>query len=256
MRSPSRETAVIVLETLDHGESDKIVTFISADQGKFTGIAKGAYRSKKRFLNKLELFTHLTISYSEKPYSNLAFISDAELVSSHINLRSSFESYTAATLLREVILVGIPERQGDADIFALLQWSLQSLDEGRSHSGTTAIFLLRFFDKLGYCPDLSGCRVCGSSFTTDKEYSFHNSTAGLVCSGCLPQTNEGYSKLSPGTIRLLKAALAEPLERLNRLHFSRQALQQSLNMLHRYGRILFQREIQSWKALRKTMETV
>jgi len=253
MSSISRETEAIVLDSRDHGESDKIVTFFSLDQGKITGIAKGANRSKKRFLNKLELFSDLTINYSEKQRSTLAFISDAELNSSHINLRSSVEYYTAATLIREVLLIGMVERHSDKDIFNLLRWSLQSLDSGKSHLGTVSIFLLRFYERLGYCPDFSSCRICHLEFSTAENYQFHHAGGGLVCKKCLQGFTEGCSELSPGTIRIMRAVLSEPLNRLNRLHFSARALHQSLHMLHRYGRNLFQREIQSWKALRKNI---
>lgn len=249
----SGETAAIVLDCRDHGESDKIITFFTPDEGRLTGIAKGANRSKKRFLNKLELFSYLTISYSERQRSSLAFIADAELNESFINLRNDIDRYTAATFIREVLLIAIVEKQGDKDIFNLLLWALQSLDEKKSHLGITATFLIRLYDLLGYCPDLFCCRVCGCLFSLDQRYSFHHSTGGLICQDCMGLATDNISNLSMGSIRMLQSALSEPLERLNRLHFSSHVLQQSLTMLHRYGRTLFQREIQSWKALQKTL---
>jgi DNA repair protein RecO (recombination protein O) len=42
-------TPAIVLRTREYGESDKIVTFLSRTAGKFSGIAKGAKRSQRRF---------------------------------------------------------------------------------------------------------------------------------------------------------------------------------------------------------------
>jgi DNA repair protein RecO (recombination protein O) len=49
-------TEAIVLRAIDYGESDRIVTFCTADFGKIRGIAKGARRSRKRFANALEPF--------------------------------------------------------------------------------------------------------------------------------------------------------------------------------------------------------
>ena len=48
-----------VAAVFDYGESDKIVTFLTRDLGKVTGIAKGAKHSKRRFVNVLEPFTHV-----------------------------------------------------------------------------------------------------------------------------------------------------------------------------------------------------
>ncbi len=57
------ESPAVVLNCYDHGESDKIVTLFCQNIGLITGIAKGANRSTKRFVNKLELFTLLHVYY-------------------------------------------------------------------------------------------------------------------------------------------------------------------------------------------------
>ena len=46
-------TPAVILRTRDFGESDKIVTLLSARAGKFSGIAKGAKRSQRRFAGAL-----------------------------------------------------------------------------------------------------------------------------------------------------------------------------------------------------------
>jgi DNA repair protein RecO (recombination protein O) len=56
-------TPAIVLRGRPHGESDKIVTFLTKDWGKVTGIAKGAKRSQRRFVNVLEPFTHVQLRF-------------------------------------------------------------------------------------------------------------------------------------------------------------------------------------------------
>ncbi len=254
MAPHTRETTALVFGCLDHGESDKIITIFSRDLGRVTGIAKGANRSKKRFQNKLELFSHVTLSYNERPHSTLIFIADAELHDSFMKLRRSVDCYIAATLIRETLLMAVTDREGDEGVFALLLWSLQAMDNDQEPLGVTAIFLLRFFDRIGYRPDLTHCRSCEKPFIPGDAFSFQHMTGGLVCSDCCEREGGGCSELSSGTIRLLATVLDEPLERLHRLKFSRQALRQALAMLHRYGRNLFQRDIQSWKALRPMLQ--
>ncbi len=254
MSTASKETDAIVLECFDHGESDKIVTFFSENQGRITGIAKGANRSKKRFLNKLELFSHIALRYSEKQRSSLVFIAEAELHSSHIQLRSNYERYIAATFIREILLIATTEREVDGEIYRLLLWSLQAIDEGKEPLGATIIFLLRLFQRLGYQPALLDCRSCAAPFTSKRSYRFHHMAGGLICDNCASDAAEGAADLATGTIRFLQSAMNEPVERLHRLHFSRQAQNQALTMLHRYGRNIFQREIHSWKAMRGLMQ--
>ncbi|NOQ45602.1 MAG: DNA repair protein RecO, partial [Desulfobulbaceae bacterium] len=83
----SRRTRGIVLSVSAHGESDKLVTFYSPDLGRSTGIAKGAKRSKQRFVNKLEEFSLLQIMYRPSRGSGLLFLSEAELDRAFLSLR-------------------------------------------------------------------------------------------------------------------------------------------------------------------------
>lgn len=76
----SHESEAVVLKIFDHGESDKIITFFTSDFGKITAIAKGAKRSKKRFVAKLELFNHLQIYFADNKYSSLVRVDEAELL--------------------------------------------------------------------------------------------------------------------------------------------------------------------------------
>ena len=253
MSQESRETGAIVLESREHGESDKIITLYTRNSGRITGIAKGANKSKKRFLNKLELFSYLSVTYSENKRSTLVFIADAELHSSFIEIRSKIDRYNAATFIRETLLIATTEGEGDKEIFTLLHWALQSLDHGSSCLAVCTIFLLRLFECLGYRPDLSHCCICHRLFDPEQHYVFSHNNGGLVCRQCDDKTTGSSTSLTAGTIRIMHSALLDPIERLHRLKFSRQALSQSLPMLHRYARNLFQRDIHSWKSVRKML---
>src|SRR6056300_1575543 len=97
---PIQQTSAIVIHIADQGESDKLITFYCPDIGKLKAIAKGAKRSIKRFVNKLELFSFLSISYHDQ-YS-IPIVSDADLIDSHINLRTDYNLYSQAMLVCEL----------------------------------------------------------------------------------------------------------------------------------------------------------
>jgi DNA repair protein RecO (recombination protein O) len=67
---PSYATPAIVLRTRPFGESDKIVSFLTERFGKVTGIAKGALRSRKRFVNSLEPLAIINLRFQDRPHSN------------------------------------------------------------------------------------------------------------------------------------------------------------------------------------------
>ena len=253
MSQETRESAAIVLDSRDHGESDKIITLYTQDQGRITGIAKGANKSKKRFLNKLELFSYISLSYIENKRSTLVLISDADLLSSFIELRQHVSLYNTATFIRETLLIATVDGEGDSELFRLLHWSLQALQHGKSYLGVATIFLLRLFERLGYRPNFSHCCRCQQAFNVNQHYYFSHLSGGLICRTCEDGIVAESKKLASGTIRIINSAIADPLERLHRLHFSRQALAEALPMLHRYARNLFQRDIHSWKTIKKML---
>ena len=56
----------LILRTYRYGEADRIVVFLTIDQGKKRGVAKNATRSRKRFGGALEPFTRGRVHYVEK----------------------------------------------------------------------------------------------------------------------------------------------------------------------------------------------
>jgi len=62
----SHVTPAIVLRTRPFGESDKIVSLLTENFGKMTGIAKGALRSRRRFVNSLEPFSLVNLRFQER----------------------------------------------------------------------------------------------------------------------------------------------------------------------------------------------
>ncbi|MFH0783634.1 MAG: DNA repair protein RecO [Pseudomonadota bacterium] len=242
------ETDAIVLDCIDHGESDLIITLFSQDEGKFTAIAKGAKKSLQRFVNKLELFSFLHIVYTRKTGRSLAFLAEADLHTSFLNIRKNLDLYTIASVIREFLLVGTREDEQDLRIFRLSLWSLNNLDLLQQPKAILTLFLIRFFECIGYQPDLQTCGKCGNQVTPRKRYTFDPSCGRIFCSGCIGSSTRTIA-LSHGTIKVLRSSQDLPLERLHRLKISGTILQESLTLLHAYGRHLFQRDIISWKIM-------
>ena len=243
------ESAAIVLDCRDHGESDLIITFFCQHHGRLTGIAKGAKRSKKRFVNKLELFSSLRILHSIPQNNRLAFIAEADLLDGFITLRENISCYTTASVIREFILLATKEVEGDEELYPLLIWAYNSLNTDYAPLSVLTLFLIRFYTIIGYSPRLDNCLQCGQQIQTDRNYSFNAATGGIHCNKCSSKGTAPQLKLSKGTLKSLTTALHQPLERLNRLQLSNTSQKEALSFLHSYGLQLFQREIISWAFL-------
>jgi len=249
------ESAAIVLDCRDHGESDLIVTFFCEHHGRLTGIAKGAKRSKKRFVNKLEIFSSLRILHTTPQNNRLAFIAEAELLDGFLSLRENISCYATASIVRELTLLATKEVEGDKEIYPLLVWVFSSLNNAQPPTLSLIFFLIRFYTIIGYSPQLAHCLGCNKEIQPEETYTFHITSGGIHCSICNRKAPQNGIRLSQGTIRSLSTAINQPLERLHRLQLSENSRREALSFLHSYGRQLFQREIVSWDFLEKTYNT-
>ena len=249
-----QETDAVVIASRDHGESDLIVTLFTRDFGRITTIAKGARKSRKRFVNKLEIFTLLHLSLRRTSPRTLALLEQAELTQSHLGLRQHITAYSAASVMLEVILQATHEGEGDQYLFELLAWGLSSLDAGHHHLLVVMLFLLRCWDILGYRPQLHHCLLCGVPLKRGQPHAFSLTGGGLLCPGCGADRSGPLARIDAETIAFLQDAQDRPLEELAGLRIADRHLYQSLDILHRYGRHLLQREFNSWAMLRRTVK--
>lgn len=244
------ETDAIVLDTVEHGESDLIVTLFSQNTGRLAAIAKGAKRSKKRFVNKLEIFTYLQVHYQQKNEQALAFLREAEIHTSFLNIRHHLDLYTIASIIQEFLLLAIKDGQRDSNIFRLSLWALHRLDTMENPRQVLVLFLIHFFNYIGYRPDFGACAGCHEAVHGRGRYRFNSASGQLLCGVCSTQKKSGRP-LSYGTIKIIQNSQNQPLDRLHRLKFSGAILSESLQLLHNFSRQIFQRDIISWQALER-----
>ncbi|HHO47584.1 MAG TPA: DNA repair protein RecO [Desulfobacteraceae bacterium] len=247
----SCRTRGLILQVHDHGESDKIVTFFSPDLGKASAIAKGAKRSRKRFVNKLEIFSLLGIIYRSARRDGLLFLDEAELENGFIPLRHAYDRYVAAIYAGELTLRFTREMDQHPELFPLLLWTMHSLAEGREPLETAALFHLRILRAAGYEPALNRCGICNEEIQLGGEYALHPGSGSLVCGRCRQKQTLSFLSLSVQTIKFLSHAQQAELPNLGRLRLPRKNALEALAVLHRYTQHLLQHDINSWHQIIK-----
>ena len=247
----SCRTRGIVLQVADYGEADKIVTFFSPDLGRVTGIAKGAKRSLKRFVNKLEEFSLLQLLYRPARGDGLLFLSEAELENAYLAIRTHYDRYVVAMYAGELTLRFTREHDPDPEIYTLLAWTMHELAEGRDPLGVAALFHLRLLGAAGYEPQLDRCGLCTTPVENRRDYALHAGRGALVCALCLGDQRGAVLPLRMQTLRFLQHAQRSDLHNLTRLRLPRHNSLEALNILHRYTQHLLQHDIHAWRQVRK-----
>ena len=242
-----RRDEAIILRTRDYGESDRLITFFSKNQGQLTGIAKGARRSKKRFVHTLEPCSHVAVTYVDRPTSGLVRLDASELKNPFIALRSDIARLGYASLSCEIVLHMSPERQANAPIFALLCQYLEQLELESEPENTSLLFQIRMLQLSGYGPNLEGCVQCDRRLRAGGNWFFSIFQGGLVCQD--HKHGQQAYPVSLGTVLLLRQAQQLPLAKLWRLRFQRQSRQECRFLLIDLVRHYLEKDLKSLKLL-------
>ncbi len=201
-RRVSFSTPAIVLRTVDFGESDRIVTVLSRDFGKFTGIAKGAKRSRRRFSGALEIAARVRLDFRRRRDSQMAFLERAVVRASWPALVQSMPRYAAAVHVIEVAdKISVEHEVGD-DLFQTIDAALDCF--GRIEPGR---FVLRLFELAvlgagGWRPRFDVCVVCGRALAAaGHAASLDVDGGGVRCARC---ARDGGLRLHPETLGCLQ----------------------------------------------------
>jgi DNA repair protein RecO (recombination protein O) len=243
-------TCGFIVEVAGFGESDKLVTFYGHDLGRIRAIAKGALKSKRRFVNKLEPYTFLRIFYQPpRGDAGLYLIKEAELLDAHLAIRGAYPRYIAATHFGELLLRFTRERDPDPDLYSLIHWTLGALSTKASPLKISVFSFLNLLAVLGYQPDLTICGQCRQAVHPDRNYILLPGNGSLLCNRCRSGKTP-FPRLSIQSVRALAKAQSTRLDRLHRLHLSTQNISEALDALHTYALHLLQQDIHSWQMLR------
>jgi DNA repair protein RecO (recombination protein O) len=198
---PLYRDEAVVLRTHKLGEADRIVTFLTKQNGQVRAVAKGVRRTASKFGSRLEPFMVVDIQFFEG--RNLDTVSQVESIGSYgREIMADYASYTAAHAMVEAAerLTG---QANTPQQYILLVGALRSLSRADHDPGLTLdSYLLRALSLAGWAPNFDACASCAAP---GPHYAFVMQTGGVVCSNCKPA---GAATLDGESVALLGALLA------------------------------------------------
>ncbi len=207
----SHTSDAVVLRWRSYGESDKIVTFLTRDFGKVTGIGKGAKNSRRRFPNSLESLARVVVRFRQRPQASLAFLEGAELRAQPADgidaERLAYGSYL--TELVEHLTVEWSPVHGTFD---LLEEALQSLADGPATAAFLRAYELKLLQRAGFNPPLDACPRCDTELITLDEICFVP-TQGTFCCPTCDSSGRPTLPVAPSLVERLQSLRALPLQR-------------------------------------------
>ncbi|MBE6637140.1 MAG: DNA repair protein RecO [Ruminococcaceae bacterium] len=213
--------ALVIRET-EYGEHDKLLTLLTAEQGKKTVLVKGAKSLKNANMASSQLLCYSEFTVKER--NGFYTLSEAALIEQFFGLRKSLERYAAAQYAADVVGEISVENNDEAPLLQLLLNTLYMLSEtDREVSFIKAVFEIRLAALSGFCPDLRACVCCGQA--TAERYYLDVMNGTLSCLTCFGTATEVSSQedvgratvilpLSDALRRALRYATESPAKRI------------------------------------------
>lgn len=219
-------TRAIVLARTNYQEADRILTFLTPEQGKVRALAKGVRKSKSKMAGGIELFSVSEIGYI-KGKGELCTLTSSRLIKHYGTIVQDIErtmlGYDLIKLLNKVT-----EDHPEPEYFDLLIDAFTALDTASVHQDIVRLwFYAQLLRIAGYTPSLRQDST-GKPLQQDGSYAFdyddmafvprpdgtygadHIKFLRLTFSGNKPevlQQIKGVDKLLQACLQLVQATL-------------------------------------------------
>jgi len=249
---PAFSIEAIVLQVWPAGEADVLVDFLTPAQGRLRGVAKGAKKSRKRFVNCLGPACWVRLRLFDKTTNLWVRLEAGELIDGFEDIRKDFRKWGAAGFLCELTRELVPIRDPNPAVFDLLRESLQSLEGRATAAEVVPIFQWKMLQLAGFALPLNGCPGCGKKGSDFPKAVFSSRRGALLCPDC--GSGEEGPTLSPGTLHSLRQVDRLEAGKAFRIRLDQRIRRETEALLAQWRQQVLGRELRSAYVLRQLQE--
>jgi DNA repair protein RecO (recombination protein O) len=197
-----RDTGV-VLRTYKLRESDRIVVFHTAENGKVRAVAKGVRKTKSKFGARLEPMSHVRLLLYRG--RELDIVSQAESVEPLSPMLSSLDRASQGLAAIEAVDQLSLEREPNPQLYRMVVGVLRTIATAPSPLNVAALYW-KLLANEGMRPELDRCVRCGATEPAVQFVAFDLNEGGVLCRSC----RSGQS-ISQGALVILREILGGQL---------------------------------------------
>ncbi len=194
----------VVISSADYGEYDKLITLLTAKEGRIQVIAKGARSMRSKQLNCTQTFVYGNFELYKK--GDLYWLRAGSPKNSFYGLSGDLECLSLANYVCDVANDISGEGVEADELMRLVLNCLYVLSERKKAPKLVkAVFELRAAAMSGYAPlSCDTCDRCGKKLAYEGKdvcAYFEVEDGRLVCSGCFEKSSKGFFVPSGDEVR-------------------------------------------------------
>ena len=149
----------IILRTRPLTETSLIVTWLTAEFGRISTVAKGARRPKSAFVGKLDLYYEADFAFARSRRSELHTLREVVLRETHRRLREQLRWLQQAAYLGALVELATETETPIPEVHALFRGFLGALPLSPPDRKYAFAFELKLLQMSGFQPDLEQSRI-------------------------------------------------------------------------------------------------
>lgn len=193
------------MRSVDYGDTDRILTLFTEGHGRVSAIAKGARRSRRRFLNAVQPFSLFEAQFA-LGRGELARLKAVEIIQPYARIMTDLARIDLASSAILLLRAALPHQAPEPRLFRTTLELLELLNqEPMPKPEHLVCFQVHALALLGLAPGFDRCGRCGRSPRSSQLCYFDPTLGALVCGPC------GHARyaLLPAARRLLSLSWEE-----------------------------------------------
>ncbi|MBM7838103.1 DNA repair protein RecO (recombination protein O) [Alkalihalobacillus xiaoxiensis] len=195
-----KKQEAIVLKTIDYGETNKIVTLFTRDQGKIAVLAKGAKKPNSQYRAVTQPFVVAQFLFYQG--SGLPSLSQGETIYTFKEIQLDIVKTAYASYIVELVDKLTEEKKSYFLVYDWLVLAMHQLNNGQDPEMIARIFDLKMLGIAGAKPQLDCCASCGSQERDPVAFSV--TYAGFLCNLCRIKDERAFP-LTLSVAKLIRA---------------------------------------------------
>ncbi len=237
----------ILLDAIDLHEKDRIVAFLTAEEGQKRGVARAARTKFSRFAGALRVPSRAEVEWVEKEGRDLVRLSEVRTVESWRHLHEELDALLVASYCAEQARIFAQENEPRPLLYRLLGSLFGALDRGADPDVAARYFEVWLLRLEGIFPAPESCPRCDR--TLADEAVLASVEAILLCPDCGGAGSAGL-RLDAPALDLLRATRKLGLEELEAAGPPPAALRSVEELCARVRRHFLGHEVRSYGVLR------
>ena len=179
----------LVIKVSAYGENDKLLTVLTADEGKVFVTAKGARSVRSKMLPLSNLFAYANFEFYEK--NGRKWLSGGSVIKSFSAINANIESFALASYIVQLAAEITGEQASAEDVLRTTLNTLYAIEnELKPNAIIKSAYEIFAAEVSGFSPDVLACSECECT-ESESDWWLDVMNGHIICGACLTKKSMG-----------------------------------------------------------------